>query len=134
MVRLSIWHGDEPLQAYSEPLIGGSNLSNAFTLTYAVNAGDYNNDGNADLIGTDANNPRAAVSLSEVQQVADASALTGVALLPLGSGTHNVDASFPGDSIYVSSTSSTVALQAAPTPTTLSLMVSPTSGTWVVNR
>ncbi len=115
--------GNGTFQAYSEPVIGG------FALTYAVNAGDYNNDGNADLIGTDARNPQAAVSLSEVQQVADASALTGVALLPLGSGTHYVDASYLGDSIYVGGTSSTIPLLAAPTPTTLSLAVSPTSGT-----
>ncbi|HMH11483.1 MAG TPA: Ig-like domain repeat protein [Edaphobacter sp.] len=116
-------NGDGTFQAYSEPVIGG------FDLTYAVNAGDYNNDGNADLIGTDANNPRAAVSLSEVQQVADANALTGVALFPLGSGTHNVDASYLGNSIYVGSTSSTIQLRAAPTPTTLSLVASPTSAT-----
>ncbi len=116
-------NGDGTFHAYSEPGIGG------FSLTYAVNAGDYNNDGNADLIGTDANNPQAAVSLSEVQQVADASALTGVALFPLGSGTHYVDASYLGDSIYLGSISSTMPLRAAPTPTTLSLTVSPTSAT-----
>jgi hypothetical protein len=115
--------GNGTFQAYTEPVIGG------FALTYAVNAGDYNNDGNADLIGTDARNPQAAVSLSEVQQVADASALTGVALLPLGSGTHYIDATYLGDSIYVGGTSSTIPLLAAPTPTTLSLTVSPTSGT-----
>ena len=119
--------GDGTFQAYSEPVIGGSTLKDAFALTYAVNAGDYNNDGNADLIGTDANNPRAAVSLSEVQQVADAIALTGLALLPLGSGTHYVDASYLGDTIYHGSISSTIPLLAAPTPTTLSLTVSPTA-------
>ncbi len=116
-------NGDGTFQAYSEPVIGG------FALTYAVNAGDYNNDGNADLIGTDANNPQAAVSLSEVSQGADAAALTGVALFPLGSGTHYVDASYSGDSIYLSSISSTIPLLAAPTPTTLSLAVSPSSAT-----
>ena len=116
-------NGDGTFQAYSEPVIGG------FSLTYAVNAGDYNNDGNADLIGTDAQNPRAAVSLSEVQQVADAEALTGLALFPLGSGTHYVDASYPTNSIYLGSISSTIPLLAAPTPTTLSLTLSPTSAT-----
>ena len=116
-------NGNGTFQAYSEPVIGG------FSLTYAVNAGDYNNDGNADLIGTDANNPRAAVSLSEVQQVADADAITGLALFPLGSGTHYVDASYPTNSIYLGSVSSTIPLLAAPTPTTLSLTLSPTSAT-----
>src|SRR5215469_7684095 len=126
-------NGDGTFQNYTEPIIGG------FTLTYAVSAGDFNNDGNADLAGTDAcpngngcvgaGYPRAAVSLSEMDQAADASALTGVAMLPLGSGLHNVDASYPGDSVYTASVSSTVALLAAPTPTTLTLAVSPTSGT-----
>jgi hypothetical protein len=76
-----------------EPVIGG------FALTYAVNAGDYNNDGNADLIGTDADTPRAAVSLSQVAQTSTASALTSVGVFPLGSGVHNVDASYSGDSV-----------------------------------
>jgi hypothetical protein len=114
-------NGNGTFQAYSEPAIG------KFSLTYAVNAGDYNNDGNADLVGTDADNYRAAVSLSEVQQVADATALTGLALSPLGSGTHYVEASYAGDLIYQGSASSTLPLLAAPTPTTLTLTVSPTS-------
>jgi hypothetical protein len=113
--------GDGTFKAYSEPIIGG------FSLTYAVNAGDYNNDGNADLIGTDANSPRAAVALSEVQQSADAAALTGVAVFPLGSGIHNVDASYGGDAVFLSSISSTVPLRAAAVPTSLSLAVSPSS-------
>jgi len=115
--------GDGTFQAYTEPAIG------KFSLTYAVNAGDYNNDGNADLVGTDAKNYQAAVSLSEVQQVADADALTGLAMSPLGSGTHYVDASYAGNSIYQGSVSSTMPLLAAPTPTTLSLAVSPTAAT-----
>jgi hypothetical protein len=112
-------NGDGTFQPYLEPTIGG------FALTYAVNAGDYNNDGNADLIGTDANTPRAAVSLSQVQQTSVASALTNVAVFPLGSGVHNVDASYSGDSIYVGSLSTTVPLTAAPVDTSLSLTVSP---------
>jgi hypothetical protein len=116
-------NGDGTFQAYSEPVIGG------FSLTYAVNAGDYNNDGNADLIGTDANSPKAAVALSEVQQTADAAALTGIAVFPLGSGIHNVDAIYSGDSVFLTSTSSTVPLLAAPIPTALRLDVSPTTGT-----
>jgi hypothetical protein len=114
-------NGDGTFQPYDEPVIGG------FSLTYAVNAGDYNNDGNADLIGTDADNPRAAVALSEVKQAADAVALTGVAVFPLGSGIHNVDAAYSGDTIYITSTSSTVPLRAAPVSTTLALATSPST-------
>jgi hypothetical protein len=114
-------NGDGTFQNYLEPVIGG------FALTYAVNAGDYNNDGNANLIGTDANTPRAAVSLSQVQQTSTASALTSVAVFPLGSGIHNVNASYSGDGIYVGSTSSTVPLTAASVNTSLTLTVSPST-------
>ncbi len=116
-----IGNGDGTFQPYQEPTIGG------FALTYAVNAGDYNNKGNADLIGTDADTPRAAVSLSQVTQTSTASALTSVAVFPLGSGIHNVDASYSGDGIYVASTSSTVPLTAAPVNTSLTLAVSPST-------
>ena len=105
----------------AEPVIGG------FSLTYAVNAGDFNNDGNADLIGTDADSPRAAVSLSEVVQTSTASALTSVGVFPLGSGVHNVDASYAGDSVFIGSLSNTVQLTAAPVNTTLTLAASPNS-------
>ncbi|WP_433974331.1 beta strand repeat-containing protein [Tunturiibacter lichenicola] len=114
-------NGDGTFQPYQEPSIGG------FALTFAVNAGDYNNDGNADLIGTDADTPRAAVSLSQVQQTSVASALTNVAVFPLGSGVHNVDASYSGDSIFIGSLSSTVPLTAAPVNTSLTLTASATS-------
>ena len=116
-------NGDGTFQAFQEPVIGG------FTLTYAVNAGDYNNDGNADLIGTDANSPQAAVSLSQVSQTSSASALKGVAVFPLGSGVHQVDASYSGDSIYIGSVSPMVPLTASPVPTTLTLIASPASAT-----
>jgi hypothetical protein len=114
-------NGNGTFQPYQEPTIGG------FTLTYAVNAGDYNNDGNADLIGTDADTPRAAVSLSQVAQISNASALTNVAVFPLGSGIHNVDASYSGDSVYLGSLSDTVPLTAAPVNTSLALVASPGS-------
>jgi hypothetical protein len=115
--------GDGTFQPYQEPSIGG------FAFTYAVNAGDYNNDGNADLIGTDNDTPRAAVSLSQVAQTSAASALTSVAVFPLGSGIHNVDASYSGDGVYVGSLSNTVELTAAPVNTSLTLTASPNSAT-----
>jgi Bacterial Ig-like domain (group 3)/FG-GAP-like repeat len=105
----------------AEPVIGG------FILTYAVNAGDYNNDGNADLIGTDANHPLAAVSLSLVAQSSAAQALANLGVFPLGSGVHNVDARYSGDSVFVGSLSNTVQLTAAPVNTSLTLTASPNS-------
>ncbi len=116
-------NGDGIFQDYTEPSIGN------FHLTYAVNAGDFNNDGNADLVGTDGESPHAAVALSQVQQGASAAALAGVAVYPLGSGVHNVDASYSGDMIYAPNLSLTIPLLAAPTPTTLTLAVQPTSAT-----
>jgi hypothetical protein len=116
-----IGNGDGTFQPYQEPSIGG------FALTYAVNAGDYNNKGNADLIGTDADTPRAADTMSQVTQTSTASALTSVAVFPLGSGVHHVDASYSGDSIYVGSVSNTVPLTAAPVNTSLTLTSSPTT-------
>lgn len=113
-------NGDGTFQAYSEPAIGN------FLRTYAVNAGDYNNDGNADLVGTDAGSPSAAVALSQVLQTANAAAVTGIAVFPLGSGTHQVDASYSGDTSYSTSVSGTTPLVAAPTPTTLT-MTAPTT-------
>ena len=112
-------NGDGTFQPYQEPSIGG------FALTYAVNAGDYDNSGNDDLIGTDADTPRAADTLSDVTQTSTASALTSVAVFPLGSGVHHVDASYSGDSIYVGSLSNTVPLTAAPVNTSLTLTSSP---------
>jgi Bacterial Ig-like domain (group 3)/FG-GAP-like repeat len=103
-----------------EPIIGG------FVLTYAVNAGDFNNDGNADLIGTDADSAQAAVSLSLVAQTSTASALTSVAVFPLGSGVHFVNASYSGDGVYIGSVSTTVPLTAAPVDTSLTLTAVPT--------
>jgi len=114
-----IGNGDGTFQPYQEPTIGG------FALTYAVNAGDYDNKGNADLVGTDADSPRAADTMSQVTQTSTASALTSVAVFPLGSGVHNVDASYSGDAIYFGSVSSTVPLTAAPVNTSLALSVSP---------
>jgi hypothetical protein len=116
-------NGDGTFQPYQEPAIAD------FSLTFAVNAGDFNNDGNADLIGTDANSPSAAVSLSQVTQTSSASALTSVAVFPLGSGVHQVDASYSGDSVYIGSVSPTVPLTAAPVNTTITLTASPTSAT-----
>ena len=125
-VLVYIGNGDGTFQAYApgtlpsaEPVIGG------FALTYAVSAGDFNNDGNADLIGTDNGSARAAVSLSQVAQNSTASALANVAVFPLGSGVHNVDASYSGDSIYIGSISSTVPLTAAPVNTALTLSINP---------
>jgi hypothetical protein len=118
-------NGNGTFQPYQEPSLGG--VGSEFPFTYAVNAGDYNNDGNADLIGTDYDKALAAVALSQVQQVSVASALTNIAVFPLGSGVHNVDASYSGDSVYIGSLSTTVPLTAAPVNTTLSLTSSAAS-------
>jgi Bacterial Ig-like domain (group 3)/FG-GAP-like repeat len=54
--------------------------------------------------------------------------LTGVTVA--GTGTHQVDANYPGDTNYTGSTSNTVPLTANPLATTLSLAALPTSSKW----
>ena len=83
------------------PIPGDTQLPN----TWSIIAADFNGDGTPDLaIGTSSG---LSVLLTEPSQTATATA-TGVA--PTGPAPHLVDASYPGDSNYGSSTSATTAL------------------------
>jgi sugar lactone lactonase YvrE len=84
-------------------------------------AADFNGDGVPDLAILNAET--ATILLTEQTETATAT-VTGLA--PVGAGTHNVDASYPGDSSYPSSVSSTVALTAGLAP----LVISPVAGTY----
>ncbi len=92
--------------------------------------GDFNGDGLSDIAGAD-NGPdfQATILLAQdtETQIATA-AVSGINVV--GTGTHLVDASYPGDGNYQSSTSATVALTAEPAPTTLALIASPTNPTF----
>ncbi len=75
--------------------------------------GDFNGDGLPDLAAANNSTMSVTVLLAQVTQTATATA-TGIS--PVGTGTHMVDASYPGDSIFGASISSTVGLTAVPPP------------------
>jgi hypothetical protein len=78
--------------------------------------GDFNGDGIPDLALFDLNLGTFAVLLTEPQ--AAAATVTSVAVLPIGSGTHQIVASYQGDSHFTASTSpSTILNTASPTAT-----------------
>ena len=86
-------------------------------------AADFNGDGAPDLAMLTSGVNAASILLAEPTETATAT-VTGIA--PIGAGTHNVDASYSGDSNYPSATSSVVALAAGLTP----LVVTPSAGTY----
>jgi hypothetical protein len=82
---------------------------------YSAVVADFNGDGKADLAAVNNAGNDLTVLLSQPSETSTAS-LSGVS--PLGTGTHQVDASYPGDSNNGASISSTIALaaqQAKPT-------------------
>jgi len=88
---------------------------------FAIVAADFNEDGVPDLAMLTKNVDTATILLTEPIQTATA---TVAGLAPIGAGTHNVEASYPGDSHYPSSVSGTVALTAGLAP----LVISPAPG------
>jgi N-acetylneuraminic acid mutarotase len=89
----------------------------------SIAIGDFNGDGTPDLVVTSEGNKTVTVLLT-TSQTATAT-LTGVS--PAGTGTHQVDASYPGDSNFSSSTSATTGLTAQPVLATIALVASATS-------
>jgi len=76
-------------------------------------AGDFNGDGLTDIAA--ANNNASALTVLLAQESVTATA-TATGISPLGSGTHQVDASYPGNSSYGSSVSAAVGLTAVTPP------------------
>ncbi len=92
--------------------------------------GDFNGDGLSDIAGAD-NGPdfEAPILLAQDTETQTATAtVSGISVV--GTGTHLVDASYPGDGNYQPSTSATIPLTAEPAPTTLALIASPTAPTF----
>ncbi|HEY4355924.1 MAG TPA: FG-GAP-like repeat-containing protein, partial [Acidobacteriaceae bacterium] len=87
-------------------------------------AGDFNADGVTDLATVNTTGD-VSVLLGQITQTVTGSA-SGLSVV--GSGTHQVKASYPGDSTYAASDSATTPLTAAPAATTLSLSASPVTG------
>ena len=91
------------------------------SLPYAVAVADFNGDGAVDLAVPNYGSNNMSILLSRVTQTATA-LLPGVSVP--GSGTHNVNATYPGDTIFESSTSTTIPLIGSPVSTTTSLVLS----------
>jgi hypothetical protein len=107
--------------ASSTPSTGSSTSETNYPYFFAV--GDFNADGSTDLIVPIGDSNNATVLLSESSSIASASA-SGIS--PIGTGTHQVEASYPGNSNYSSSVSVTTGLPAV-TKTTPTVTVTPSA-------
>jgi Bacterial Ig-like domain (group 3)/FG-GAP-like repeat/FG-GAP repeat len=91
----------------------------------AIAAADLNGDGTPDLMVPSYTANTMSVWLTQLQQSAQA-VLTHAA--PLGTGTHNVEASYPATTPYAASQSATTSLAAAIGGSVLTLSANPPSG------
>ena len=98
-------------------------VSTNLSFVQSIVAADFNSDGVPDLALMNSVADSASILLTEPTQTASA---TITALAPVGAGTHNVDASYPGDSNYPSSVSNVVPLTAGLAP----LTIAPAAGSY----
>jgi Bacterial Ig-like domain (group 3)/MBG domain (YGX type)/FG-GAP-like repeat/FG-GAP repeat len=84
-----------------------------------VTVGNFNGDGAADLVVPNSND--VSILLDQVTQTAT-TVLSGVSIP--GSGTHNVNATYTGDTNFIASTSQTIPLTATQVPTVTTLVLS----------
>jgi Bacterial Ig-like domain (group 3)/FG-GAP-like repeat len=92
-----------------------------------VAAADFNGSGMTDLVVGNVNSSFETLLLA--QETATASAAVDD-ISPIGTGTHQVQASYPGDDNYAASQSNVVALTAQPATTSLTLSTSSSSITY----
>jgi hypothetical protein len=92
------------------------------TGTGSLAVGDFNGDGIPDLAIVNEGGSTVDVLLLQLTQTVEA---LGQSISPVGTGTHQVEASYPGDNNYASSVSSATGLQVG--ITTLVLSANPTS-------
>lgn len=109
---------------------GDGTFASASTLTTAsypfnIAVGDFNGDGIPDLISA-SYSADATVMLSKLTQTATATAGN---ISPVGTGSHNVDASYPGSTYFQSSTSSATQLTGQTVAPAVTLTPSPSGAT-----
>jgi YD repeat-containing protein len=92
-----------------------------------VAVADFNGDGNSDWAATNTSNNSLDVELSTLTETATATA-TGIS--PYGGGSHNVIASYSGDSNYAASTSATTTLTAEMVGPAATPVFSPSTGVY----
>jgi len=95
------------------------------TEPYYFAAADFNGDGMTDLVSADLGAASLTVLLGQWSNTAIANNITVTA-----TGTHLVDASYPGDLTHLPSLSGTVALLGTESTTTTSILGSPASGVY----
>ena len=98
-------------------------VSQIFLGPFAIVAADFNEDGVPDLAMLTKNVATASILLTTPTETA---AATVNQIAPVGAGTHNVEASYSGDSNYGSSVSSTITLTAGLAP----VVFTPAAGTY----
>ncbi len=98
-------------------------VSQSFNGPFEIVAADFNKNGVPDLAMLTQNQDTVTILLTQPTETATAT-VTGIA--PIGAGTHNVEASYAGDSHYAKSVSSTVPLTAGLEPPT----ITPASGSY----
>jgi sugar lactone lactonase YvrE len=103
----------------------GQDVSAALSLV----AADFNGDGVPDLAMLTRNQVAASILLTEPTETASA---TVNHIAPVGAGTHNVDASYSGDTHYGSTVSAPVSLSAGLAPVVFSLPAGPYSSVQTV--
>lgn len=89
----------------------------------AVVAKDFNDDGLTDIAVSNNGSSSVSILLSQLGSQSAAATVSGISIV--GTGAHQVDASYSGDSSYQPSTSATTGLTAEPLPTTLTLTTNP---------
>jgi len=117
-VTVLLGNGDGTFTAAASPSTG-TNTNPTF-----VAAGDFNADGIPDIVVTNTVNSTVTVLASQLMQRATA---TASSISPVGHGQHAVDASYAGDSSYVSSVSGTTQLTAEPAAPVMTLNLSSSS-------